>query len=312
MLAFGSTTDQEDPPTGDALAAVQAAVQIIPLAAVAHTAAAEVVAVNDQCAALLQVPAEQMRGRRMRDFIPVGDLVPVGADTVEHRPGVEPQDAAPTSSLSRLMLADGSAVTCWMHIGVATIAGHQLFIACMDLVNPVLTDADRWRQRADYDELTGLLRRGPLLEKLKEWLAGGDQVVFGFLDVDSLKLINDTHGHAAGDHVLSVMARRLEQYVPPGCLVSRLSGDEFVLARPIRGGGGSTATLSALTAAAARCEADPVAWDEHLLSVSVSTGVVVSRPGEKSGPLMARADAAMYAEKTQRRVRSIPPRHRLG
>ncbi len=307
MLATGTGVGhREDQPTGDALAEIIAAVQIIPLAAVAHTATYEIIAANDACSALLKIPVERIQGRPVRDFIPISDRTPAAHVAVELLRSSDTEAAgttAPTSSsLRRLILEDGTAVTCWMHVGIATIAGYRLFIACMDLVNPVLNDAHHWRQRADHDELTGLLRRGPLLDNLREWLSAGDQVVLAFLDVDGLKLINDTHGHAAGDHILSVISRRLEQSAQRGSLVARLSGDEFVLARPLGPTASTEPTVQNFRAASGRCAAEPIAWTDHLLSISVSAGVVVSRPNETTSPLLARADAAMYAEKSRRRA----------
>ena len=303
MLAVGSNkSHQEDQPAGEALAAVRAALQIIPLAAVAHTPRFKIVAANDACSALLKIPIEAIQGRRVGDFIPLSDRTP--AEHISKGLLDESQTQTPPtfSSLRRLILDDGTAVTCWMHIGVSVIGGYRLFIACMDLVNPVLNDAHRWRQRADHDELTGLLRRGPLLDNMREWLGAGEQVTLAFLDVDGLKSVNDTHGHAAGDHLLSVIARRLEQQAAPGVLVARLSGDEFVLAKTVRPDTSTEPIVRHFRSAAARCTAEPIAWADHLLSVSVSAGVVVSRPHEKPGPLLARADAAMYSEKLKRRA----------
>jgi diguanylate cyclase (GGDEF)-like protein len=297
---------REDQPTGAALAAVYAAVQIIPLAAVAHTASYEIVAANEACSALLKIPVEGIQGRLVRDFIPLSDRTPAKHLAMDLLQNADADAVGATgstaSSLRRLILDDGTAVTCWMHVGIAHIAGYRLFIACMDLVNPVLNDAHRWRQRADHDELTGLLRRGPLLDNVREWLAGEHQVVLAFLDVDGLKSVNDTHGHAAGDHILSVISRRLEQLTAPGALVARLSGDEFVLAKALRPDTAPDPTVQNFRGAAGRCVAEPIAWADHLLTISVSTGVVVSRPHEQTGTLLARADAAMYAEKGQRRA----------
>ena len=302
MLSVPVQDHQDDQPAGDALAAVRTALQIIPLAAVAHTPRFKIVAANDACSALLKIPPERIQGRWVSDFIPLSDRAPAEHTAKDLLGHPEPTGPPTFSSLRRLILDDGTAVTCWMHIGVSVINGFRLFIACMDLVNPVLTDAHRWRQRADHDELTGLLRRGPLLDNMRQWLAAGNQVALAFLDVDGLKQVNDTHGHAAGDHLLSVIARRLEQHVAPDTLVARLSGDEFVMAKALRSDQSVEPALRQFQGAATRCVAEPIAWADHLLSVSVSAGVAASRAHEKPGTLLARADAAMYAEKLKRRA----------
>jgi len=333
VLARSARVREEQPDR--ATAALQAAVAIIPMAALAHTADYEIVAANDRCATLLQVPIHQLIGRRVKDFIPIADRA--GAENIartllrqagsagttapvlsEVRNGIGPTlgaDSAPTTSaIRRILRNDGSAVSCWMHVGATPFAGSTVFVACMDLVNPVLNDAHRWRQRADHDELTGLLRRGPLLESLQESLAADERVVFAFSDVDGLKWINDTHGHAAGDHVLAVIGRRLQQCAPPGCLVSRLSGDEFAMARILSADADDAVpqVVAELVDAIQRSLAEPIAWGDSLLSVSMSTGVAVSRPDEAQDPLFARADAAMYAQKTARRAARLLPSPREG
>jgi diguanylate cyclase (GGDEF)-like protein len=301
---------------GEASDAIEAAVAIIPLAALAHTASFEIVAANEQCASLLQLPPHRLKGRLFRDFIPVSDSAAaqsVTNDLVQAALSGKPPAAGSRSSLRRLILNDGSEVTCWMHVGTASIAGAEVFVACMDLINPVLTDAHRWRQRADHDELTGLLRRRPLMESLEDSLANGDRVIFAFSDVDNLKTINDTHGHAAGDQVLAVIGRRLQQFAPAGSLISRISGDEFVVARTLPPNSSEpwASAVATLRAAIDRSLEEPIGWAGHQLKVSVSTGVAVSRPAEPRGPLFARADAAMYADKTTRRTaRSMPVQRR--
>jgi diguanylate cyclase (GGDEF)-like protein/PAS domain S-box-containing protein len=296
----------DDQPTGEALAAVRAAVDIIPMAAVAHTANFVIVAANSRCADVLGVPVDRIQGRLVRDFLPTNDRAPARetAEQALRSARVRAGSMATSSSFRRVVRADGGLITCWMHVGVATVAGHPLFIACMDLVNPVVSHVHEWRRRAEHDELTGLLRRGALLSHLQEWIHSERGVDLAFLDVDDFKSVNDTHGHACGDHVLSVIAHRLTQAAPEGCLVSRLSGDEFVLARPSVqpiAGGRTPEGAGELVEAAGLCDYEPVAWNDHLLMLSTSVGGVSRQPGEDAATLLARADAAMYEHKLRRR-----------
>jgi diguanylate cyclase (GGDEF)-like protein len=141
-----------------------------------------------------------------------------------------------------------------------------------------------------------------VLAQVAQWIDGGRTVAFAFLDVDNFKGINDTHGHAAGDHVLSTLGRRLEQYAPPGCLVGRLSGDEFVLADLLGGPAGveplEEPATAGLRTVALRSAAEPIAWGDHLLPVSLSVGIAVNRDGEDTATLLAKADDEMYREKS--------------
>ena len=271
------------------------------MAAVAHTLDDRLIAVNQDCATLLRLSPREVAGRPVRDFIPQVDHA--GASALARVLATATGTAArPSSSLRRLLTGDGQELTCWLHVGTAVIAGYKCFVACIDLVNPVLSEAHRWRYRAEHDELTGLRRRGSLLSQVAQWIDGGRTVVFAFLDVDGFKAINDTHGHAAGDHVLSTLGRRLEQYAPPGCLVGRLSGDEFVLADLLSGpaddASGMESAMAGLRTVADRCTAEPIAWGESLLPVSMSVGIASNLRGEDTAALLAKADDEMYREKS--------------
>ena len=86
---------------------------------------------------------------------------------------------------------------------------------------------------AYHDTLTGLPNRALLLRLLERELAArkraGTELAVCFLDLDGFKPINDTHGHAAGDAVLEIVAERLLESVRGNDIVARLGGDEFVV-----------------------------------------------------------------------------------
>ncbi len=287
--------------------AVVATLDAIPMAAVAHTLDYRLIAVNGDCAALLKVSSDQVAGRSVKDFIPVSDRQ-TALETARTVALLSSTSIRPASALRRLIDGAGQELTCWMHVGLATIGGYQCFLICLDLVNPVLSDAHRWRHRAEYDELTGLARRGTLLAQLAQWITARRLVMLAFLDIDNFKAINDTHGHAAGDQVLTTIARRLEQHAPKGCIVSRLAGDEFVLAHTVtaRPDAADFADLLAAAEIGLRsigplCVSEPVAWGDNLLVLSISMGVTTSRAGEDPGRLLSRADKKMYAQKAAAR-----------
>jgi diguanylate cyclase (GGDEF)-like protein len=81
---------------------------------------------------------------------------------------------------------------------------------------------------AHHDALTGLPNRTMLVEHLGSRLPTG-RIALLYLDLDGFKHINDTYGHAAGDHVLQTVSRRLVENVRATDLVARLGGDEFVV-----------------------------------------------------------------------------------
>lgn len=89
------------------------------------------------------------------------------------------------------------------------------------------------QERARRDALTGLLNRTGLAEAIDEGsrLLRGRAIYF-YLDLDGFKLINDLHGHQAGDEVLQAVANRLLAVTGSDSIVARLGGDEFMIVAP--------------------------------------------------------------------------------
>ena len=92
------------------------------------------------------------------------------------------------------------------------------------------------KQQAMYDSLTELPNRYLLDDRLKQFVANvernGKPFIFIMLDLDFFKEVNDTYGHAVGDHVLVEFARRLRKDLRDTDTVARLGGDEFVAVYP--------------------------------------------------------------------------------
>jgi GGDEF domain-containing protein len=94
------------------------------------------------------------------------------------------------------------------------------------------------QQLAFYDDLTGLPNRNQLHVRANQAIAdasrNGTPLTVLFIDLDRFKQVNDSLGHPAGDEFLRVIARRLTKYRRKVDIVSRLSGDEFVVVAPVR------------------------------------------------------------------------------
>lgn len=113
------------------------------------------------------------------------------------------------------------------------------------------------------------------------------------LDLNSFKLINDTLGHAAGDHVLQVVAERLRASVRKEDTAVRLGGDEFAVVLQ-----NTTATRASQVAhRIVKVLAQPFKVEDTVLSVTASIGIAVPTAGDSALDLILHADTAMYAAK---------------
>ena len=130
---------------------------------------------------------------------------------------------------------------------------------------------------------------------IKRYRAGGALIV---LDIDRLKPINDTFGHAAGDQVLKAIAGVLSRQIRASDVIGRLGGDEFGLLL-----WNLTEADAHAKAAALENDIDRLSFvfDGRAVGTGASTGVAVLGP--QSDPLRAleQADCAMYVRKAQRR-----------
>jgi diguanylate cyclase (GGDEF)-like protein len=158
----------------------------------------------------------------------------------------------------------------------------------------------RYRHMAAHDPLTGVGNRSMLMERLEHALTRRPQdaglLAVVFIDLDDFKAINDRHSHDTGDHVLKVVADRIQELVRPHDTVVRWGGDEFlVLLDHVEDQAAAVAVAQRITAAIATT----LRRDSDDVSVTASVGVTITQPGEHVGvdALITRADAAMYDAK---------------
>jgi diguanylate cyclase (GGDEF)-like protein len=156
----------------------------------------------------------------------------------------------------------------------------------------VATQLAETRFLADHDPLTRLLNRRALLHELEdpsEGIRPARSLVF--LDLDGFKEINDNHGHAVGDRVLTRFGSLLAELVRSGDQAFRVGGDEFALLLE-DAGEQEARDVVARVVAAVEANIDPL-----LRTLTASFGVATSKCGKEPEELLRIADEAMYQAK---------------
>jgi diguanylate cyclase (GGDEF)-like protein/PAS domain S-box-containing protein len=169
----------------------------------------------------------------------------------------------------------------------------------------VLTDVSaeeaqrkRIEHLAYYDALTQLPNRVFLKEQLDQMVnrarRNSGVVILLFVDLDRFKEVNDSYGHAIGDHVLVAVSRRLSSALGDSALLARMGGDEFVIAT--EGAGLDTArNLAECVMSALR---PPICIEGRSFRLSASIGASLHpHDAHDSDELMRHADIAMYQAK---------------
>jgi diguanylate cyclase (GGDEF)-like protein/PAS domain S-box-containing protein len=188
-------------------------------------------------------------------------------------------------------------------------AGVPYAIGCVAV--DVTEDRRREAQlhlRAQTDLLTGLANRRALFDALRARLSEGTGCALLFCDLDGFKVVNDEHGHSVGDQLLADVALRLAELAGPGELVSRFGGDEFV----VLCAGRPDEDLEALAGRVTERVRAPFPGPDGPMSIGVSIGIAVSRPGDTADDLIGRADRAMYGEKSHPHRRALRDRRAGG
>jgi diguanylate cyclase len=162
---------------------------------------------------------------------------------------------------------------------------------------------ESYLSEARTDGLTGLYNRRAFDQRLDQIFAayrkGGRSFVLVLVDIDHFKSINDNHGHQVGDDVLKEIARNLKTQLDDATIVARFGGEEFVaiLGGPLR------------VASARMNEVRKFIADQRhevpggKLYVTISIGISEPRNDVLIGPIVRRADEALYAAKKMGRNR---------
>ncbi len=252
---------------------------------------------NERMAEIAGTQPEALLGRGWIDFI-------------------EPEDRL--LSLEELKGWDRQGVKTW-HCRIRTPKGairhvqgrvaaksHEGFVVTITDVSDEVRAQEELTRLALVDPLTGLPNRTQFLLELRKQLRRGrranDGLTILFLDLDHLKLINDSLGHDAGDAVICEAASRFATTLRADELVARFGGDEFIFL--VQGGIEGVSAVSAAERLLATLSSPFDVRGVHL-SVSCSIGVAIARRGDGAESLVRDADTAMYRAKEQGRGRIV-------
>lgn len=168
-----------------------------------------------------------------------------------------------------------------------------------------ITEARNYREQlehqANHDTLTSLPNRSLLQDRLQQAIAHahrqGRLLAVAFIDLDNFKVINDSLGHSAGDHLLKITAERLRSCLREDDTVARHGGDEFVL---LLNDQSSRETIARTVSRVIEMLAQPFTVEGHELTNTCSIGVTLyPEDGSDAEVLLKNADAAMYRAKAQ-------------
>lgn len=257
---------------------------------------------NQAMADLLGSQVHLLVGRRYDDYVHPDERDEVAA----RRRLMAGSHTSANQVQRRLVHADGT--TRWVQVLVTRISEHNRYVTLLafDDVTAEIEAKERLEHAALHDTLTGLPNRRLLADRLEHALnrsrRSGCVTAVLFLDLDRVKPINDTHGHAVGDALLAAMAKRLLGCVREHDTVARIGGDEFLI---VCEGVDDPAHVREVADRVLRDIAAPLRIGDVELCVTASIGMATSTGDATGDELVRAADMAMYVAKTSGRDRLV-------
>jgi diguanylate cyclase (GGDEF)-like protein len=218
---------------------------------------------------------------------------------------------AATAPAAPRMIADSSSI-----LGIPdaelTPKVQGAIMRLMEEVDSLRREIEQSRQRiayleqlADQDALAPVANRRAFVRELSRIMAFAERYDSAssliYFDVNGLKPINDTHGHAAGDAALMRVADILVENVRESDFVGRLGGDEFAV---ILSQSDEAKTAEKAQDLVTRIEEHPLNWNGLDIPIGVAFGTYTFRGGVSAHDALAAADRAMYEQKVAGRRQS--------
>ena len=263
-----------------------------------------VVLANERCAALFEVPLDEVVGQRTRDYY----VVPEERDQIM---GVVAERGQVDSVLVRLKKRGGKEFWAEMSARIVDLDGQRCSLVGIFDVTAQKDLEEQLRALATRDSLTGAANRRHFVElaqrEHERSRRAGSPLSLCLFDADHFKNINDHYGHVAGDHVLSAMAAAARGALRASDVLGRLGGEEFAMLLPDTDLAGALLVAERVRAAVA---ATVVQGGEvrgadapGAIRVTISIGVAERQGDESVEALLKRADRALYAAKDSGRDR---------
>lgn len=200
--------------------------------------------------------------------------------------------------------------------GGARIAVEQFGVVSVDSIEDQLREIRRERDAlrrenrvlkiavaelervSERDTLTPLFNRRYFLTAIHHRMARferhAERAAVVFVDVNQLKLINDSFGHAAGDFALMEVAKRLAESIRATDVAARIGGDEFGLILDQSSEDGARTQIDRLCKV---LTAAPAHYDGHQIALSACFGIAMLQTGMTESDILAAADRDMYRNK---------------
>lgn len=223
------------------------------------------------------------------------------------------QKASKTAGDAKARSAEDAASVLGIPPSELTPKVQEAIMKLMEEVDKMRQELDDSRSRieyleqlADQDSLTPVANRRAFVRELSRNLSYSER--YGtpssviYLDVNGLKQLNDTRGHAAGDAAILKVAQILANSVRESDVVGRLGGDEFGVM--LSHADENSARVKAEFLAKAIHD-DPLVWEGEEIRLEVAFGVHTIRSGADAGAALEAADRAMYAHKVGIKKESV-------
>lgn len=233
----------------------------------------------------------------------------IGGDDLKIGGGLDPDNAVRFESnggrsfvLSWRPRSPGKAAMARSLTAVAPIFLAATFLLLLAL-HENLASTHALASLASRDSLTGLRNHGDFIAEFDRRLRKGERLTLGLIDLDRFKLVNDTHGHPAGDDLLIAFARVLEEQVVGKAILGRMGGDEFAFAMD------NADEADAFVCRVKTTIAPKFETNAREIKIKFSFGIATAEPGLTTRDLIAKADARLYANKpnhNQERRAALP------